>query len=226
MASSKNTIFCTKCGKKNGTSSTYCTGCGAKLINPRKIAEEDPERKREEEKRLNQVTLENMTSKISSATFIVAKVIVKSSIISLKPKQPDRYDTYSTKAFVILDGSLRFASDVDDDVKKKILEDLETDMDINQVDWTTSSLASLRLRDKGWNAVACSGAQWYVWPVNGSTIKSLVTVDYTGKTPNRTIVKGRVYSQDEIKHDQSSETVWAIIGFIAIVLFIIFLMTR
>ena len=90
----------------------------------------------------------------------------------------------------------------------------------------TASLASLRLRDKGWNAVACSGAQWYVWPLNGSTIKSLVTVDYTGKTPNRTIVKGRVYSQDEIKHDQSSETVWAIIGFIAIVLFIIFLMTR
>lgn len=226
MASSKNTLFCTKCGEKNSTSSTYCTNCGARLINPKKIAEEDPERKREEEKKKNQVTLENMSSKISSATLIVAKVIVKTSIVSFRPKQPDRYDTYSIKAFVVLDGSLRYASDVSDEVKEKILDDLETDIDMGQVEWTTVSLYSMGLRDKGWNAISCSGAQWFIWPINGSTVKSLITVDYIGKTPKKNVVKGGTYSREDMEHDKSSETVWVVIGVIAFILFIIFLIAR
>lgn len=225
MASSKNTLFCTKCGEKNSTSSTYCTNCGAKLVNPRKSAEEGPEKKREEEKRKDQVTLGNMSSKISGATLIIAKVIVKTSIISFKPKQPNRYDTYSIKAFVVLDGSLRYASDVSNEVKRKILDDLETDMEMEEVEWTTASLSSVGLRDKGWNAISCSG-QWFIWPMNGSTVKSLVTVDYIGKTPKRNVVKGGAYSREDMEHDKSSETIWAVIGVIAFILFIILLITR
>lgn len=222
MASNKNTIFCTKCGKKNSSSSTYCTDCGSKLINPRKIAENDPAKKREEDKRLNQVTLKNMSSKISGATFIVAKVITKTSIVTFRPKQPTTYDSYSTEAFVVLEGTLRYASDVTDAVKRKILEDLNTDLDINKVGWATTSSISLGLRDKGWNAVSCK-SQWFIWPANGSTIKSLITVDYAGKTPNKSVVMGGTYTQDDMDSDKSTETMWAVICSIGFILLIIFL---
>lgn len=225
MATSKKTIFCTKCGEKNSTNSTYCTNCGAKLVNPKKIAEEDPNKKREEDKKLNQVTLKNMPAKISDATLIVAKVIIKTSIVTFKPKQPTRYDSYSTRAFVIIGGTLRYASDVTDEVKRKVLDDLDTDLDIDKVEWATPSSVSFELRDKGWNAVSC-GTQWYIWPVNGSTIKSLVTVDYIGGKPKRNIVSGGAYSKKDMEHDETSETIWAIIGFIALILFIIFLIAR
>ena len=225
MATSKKIIFCTKCGKKNNANSTYCTNCGTKLINPKKIAEENPEKKREEDKRLNQVTLKNMSSKISGATLIVAKVIIKTSIVTFRPKQPTRYDSYSTRAFIVLEGTLRYASDVTDEVKNKVLDDLDTDLDIDKVEWATPSSVSFGLRDKGWNAVSC-GTQWYIWPVNGSTIKSLVTVDYIGGKPKRNIVSGGAYSKGDMEHDETSETIWAIIGFIALILFIIFLIAR
>lgn len=222
MATSKKTIFCTKCGKKNSANSTYCTDCGTKLINPKKIAEENPDKKREEDRRLNQVTLKNMSAKISGATFIIAKVIIKTSIVTFRPKQPTRYDSYSIKAFVVLEGTLRYASDVTDEVKKKILDDLDTDLDMDQIEWATTSSISIGLRDKGWNAISC-GAQWYIWPANGSTIKSLITVDYIGNTPKRNVVSGGTYSREDMRHDKSSETIWAIIGFIILILFVIFM---
>lgn len=227
MPTNKNTIFCTKCGSKNNINSTYCTECGTKLVKLEKdISKEDLEKKRLEDKKINEVTLKNMKSKISSATFIVAKVITKTSLVTFKPKQPTRYDSYSTKAFVILEGTLRHAYDITDEVKKKILDDLETDLDINQVEWGTTLSISLGLRNKGWNAVCCGATTWYIWPVNGSTVKSLISIDYTGKNPNKNIVKGQTYSQDDMDKDKSSETIGMVIGFIILILVIIFLVSR
>lgn len=188
----------------------------------KKIAEEDHDKKHEEDKKLNQITIRNISTKVSGATFIVAKVIVKTSIATFRPKQPTRYDSYLIKAFVILEGSLRYASDVTDEAKKKILDDLDTDLGVDKVEWATTSSVSLRLRDKGWNAVSC-GAQWYIWPANGSTIKSLVTIDYVGGEPKRTVVSGETYSREDLAHDKSSEAIWTIISFIVLVLIIIFM---
>lgn len=222
---SKDAIFCVKCGEKNATSSAFCTNCGTELVHHKKKEDEDLQKKREEEKRLNQVTLKNMPSKISSATFIAAKVIVKTSIVSLKPKQPTRYDSESTKVFIVLSGTLRYAHDVTDEVKRKILEDVGTDLDIKQVEWFSSSLASSRLNDKGWHAIS-NGGQWYMWPMNGSTIKTLITVNYMNGKPSKDIVKGGNYSQDNLSHDQTSEAVWTVIGFIAFIIFIIWLIAK
>lgn len=226
MTSNKNTIFCTKCGKKNSSNSTYCTECGSKLINPGKIAENESAKKYEEDKRLNQVTLENMSSKISEAVFMVSGVIVKDGLgifgfKKLKSIQPTIHDSYSTKVFVILIGTLRYASDITDAVKRKILDDLDTDLDINKVGWATTDHVSLGLRNKGWNVVLCD-AEWYVWPVNGSTVKSLITVNYTGKVPKKSVVVGRLYTQDDMDSDKLIETIWGVIGLIGSIILVIF----
>lgn len=220
----KKSVFCTKCGKKNSIDSTFCANCGAKLVNLKKTTEE-PAKKREEDDKLNQITLKNMSSKIFSATFIAAKVITKTSIITFKPKQPTVHDGYTTKAFVILDGPIRYISDVTDEVKKKILNDLGTDLNINQVDWAKSSSISIGLRHKGWNALLF-GTQWYIWPANGSTVKSLITIDYIGGIPKVNTVKGKVYSQEDMKRNKSSEAIWIFICFIILIIIIIFLVAK
>lgn len=219
MANNKKIIFCTECGKKNDATSKYCTDCGAKLVSPKDLTKNSFER----EQKSYEVTLKNMSSKISGATFIVAKVIVKSSIISFRPKQPTRYDTYSLKTFIVLEGKLRYASDVTDGVKEKILKDLGTDIDKNKIEWGTFSSISVGLRDKGWNAISCSGCQWFIWPMNGSTVKSLITIDYVNKKPRKNIVKGTVYSQEDINNDKALETLGTIVVILVFILIIVFL---
>lgn len=226
VASNKDAIFCVKCGEKNNASSIYCVGCGTKLARPKTMLDEDLKKQRQEEERLNQVTLKNMSSKIAKATFMVAKVIVKTSIVSLRPKLPNRYDSATTKVLVILSGTLKSAYDVTDEVKKKILEDVSTDLSISQVEWTTSSLASSALIDRGWSAIYSKG-QWYIWPTSGSTIKTLITVKYVEGSPHREVVEGEVYSRDNLDRDQTSEIVWTVLGVIAtVVIIIIWLISR
>ena len=227
MSSSKSTKICTKCGKKSDASSKYCADCGAKLVAPKEKTENNLKKYLEEEKKNDQITLKNMYSRISGVTFIAAKVIVKTSIVSFRLKPPTRYDGYSTKAFIILHGTLGFTitANITDEVKKKILEDLGTDLDISQVEWLTPLSISYGLKDMGWNAVSC-GADYYIWPANGSTIKSLITIDYADKKPHKKIVKGKAtYSRDDIQHDQSFEVLGVIIGLILIAL-LVFLATK
>lgn len=213
-------IFCVKCGSKNTNTFAYCIHCGAKLVRSRDEDEEERERKCKEEDARNRVTLKNMHSKISCATFIIAKVIIKLTSASLKPRQPTEYDGGSTKAFIILSGSLRYDSDVTDEVKKKILNDIGTDLDVSQVEWSTDSLISSALNDKGWHAV-CVGWQWYVWPMNGSTIRTLVTVNYKNGVSHRKIVKGEMCPRNKFIHDQISEETWSsIVTFLSILFFI------
>ena len=219
---STKAVFCIKCGRKNNIASTYCTGCGTRLVTEKNIKEEsEKKREKEKEEAFNKVTINNFSSKISEAVFIVAKVITKTSIVSLRPKQPTTYDSYTTKAFIILGGSLRYESDVSDEVKKKILKDLDTDIEINQVAWTTQKLVSSELRNKGWSA-AFFGSLWYIWPTNGSTSKSLITIDYKSNKAMKNILVGEKYLREDMERDESHDVGSSIIGAIILLMLLVF----
>lgn len=226
MDGDKKVIFCVKCGRKSDLRSMYCANCGQKLIKPKTSVENDDEinNKNYEE---NKITLENMSSKISEAVFIVAKVITKSSMLSpSRPKQPTTRDMYSTEAFVILNGELNNVSGVVDQVKKKILKEFGTDINISDVKWMTRTNLSSGLRYRGWNA-AFNGCSWYMWPSNGSTIKTLIDIKYVNGVLKRKIIKGDIYTQNRLEIDKKSE-IWEIVIIVAAccIFYILYLLSK
>jgi hypothetical protein len=226
MDGDKKVIFCVKCGRKSGLRSMYCANCGQRLIKPKTGVENNDEinDKNYEE---NKITLENMSLRISEAVFIVAKVITKSSMLSpSRPKQPTTKDMYSTEVFVILNGEFNYVSDVVDQVKKKILKEFGTDINISDVKWMTRANLSSGLRDKGWNT-AFDAFSWYMWPSNGSTVKTLITIKYVNGVSKRKIIKGDIYTQDRLEIDKKSE-IWEIVIIVAAccIFYILYLLSK
>ena len=226
MDGDNKVIFCVKCGRKSDLRSMYCANCGQKLIKPKTSVENDDEinNKNYEE---NKITLENVSSKISEAVFIVAKVITKSSMLSpSRPKQPTTRDMYSTEVFVILNGELNNASGVVDQVKKKILKEFGTDINISDVKWMTRTNLSSGLRDRGWNA-AFNSCSWYMWPSNGSTIKTFIDIKYVNGVLKRKIIKGDIYTQNRLEIDKKSE-IWEIVIIVAAccIFYILYLLSK